>query len=176
MAERERLSSKMQALARWNAFSAAAVVLLLFGALVADASLRRAHLVYAPLLLTALLTLSAWYWAQKSRMLRGRKSALTLQVLRAIYLGGLLAILAHPALIGVHLLTSREPLLPRDFAAGAFLYLLAMLLFIQMFLVKLFRSSDDRRAREHRRQVTARLMREFTRMERRAERAKRGEG
>lgn len=169
----ERIVSKMQALARLNVFSAAAVLLLLFGALAADAALRRPYLVYAPLLLAALLTLSAWYWAQKSRALRGRKSPITLRVLRALYLGGLLAILAYPALIGVHLLTSREPLLPRDFAAGALIYLLAMLVFIQMFLVKLFRSADDRRARERRRQVTARLMREFVRLERRAER---GEG
>ncbi|MFQ3566000.1 MAG: hypothetical protein SNJ59_03285 [Aggregatilineales bacterium] len=169
----ERIVSKMQALARWNAFGAAVVLLLLFGALAADAGLRRPHLAYAPLLLSALLTLSAWYWAQKSRVLRGHKSPITLRVLRAIYLSGLLAILAYPGLIGIHLLTSREPLLPRDFAASALIYLLAILLFIQMFLVKLFRSSDDQRARERRRQVTARLMREFIRLERRAER---GEG
>jgi hypothetical protein len=86
-----------------------------------------------------------------------------------LYGGGTLALLPYPLLVMVTVINPpRGPLPAAPIAIGGGLFTAACAAYIHLFLVKLVRSADDQRARQRRRQVDARLMRELVRSERRS--------
>lgn len=88
-----------------------------------------------------------------------------------LYAIGTLALLLYPLLLALTFISPpRGPLPTTGILVGGGLFVLACTAYIHLFLIKLIRSADDRRARERRRQVDARLMRELSRSERRASR------
>jgi hypothetical protein len=97
--------------------------------------------------------------------LNGESRSLDPRLIPFIYAFDLLLLLAYPAMLVIALLNDTIADSMPDPLIGGVLYLFALFMFVQYFLVKLVRSDTDRIARTHRRQVTARFMRELQRNE-----------
>lgn len=155
--------------------AAAALISAMLVGLAAIVLAGAAQLPYVALGAAALVTQAAIalaYWttvahrlAQPSARSGGRSRILLM------YAIGTVALLLYPLLLALTFISPpRGPLPTAGILIGGGLFMLACAAYIHVFVIKLIRSADDRRARERRRQVDARLMRELTRSERRASR------
>lgn len=160
---------------RARSAAAAALVSAIVTGLAVIVLVGAAQLPYAALGAAALVTqavIALAYWttvvrrlAQPSARPIGRSRILLL------YAIGTLALLLYPLLLALTFVRPpRGPLPTAGILIGGGLFMLACAAYIHVFVIKLIRSADDRRARERRRQVDARLMRELVRAERRASR------
>jgi hypothetical protein len=113
----------------------------------------------------AVLGVGAAYWRYKARLLSGRVQAAGQAVWLLVYAIGGAAVLTFPLAVLVALLGDTLRRSGNDPLLAGVLYLLTLVAFVHLFVVKLVRSATDARARRTRRQVNARLMRELIRTE-----------
>jgi hypothetical protein len=119
----------------------------------------------ALIILAVILLEGSAYWWLKLRHLDNATQSLDSRFVQATYIVNLVLLVLYPAAILIATLNETIDDMLTDVGIGSIIYLLALIVFVHYFLVKLVRSDADRSALTRRRQVNARFMRELQRNE-----------